>query len=74
MPRIDFSSDTEAFLNGLPEKQFHQISGKIERFAAAPKSVLVESISGYPGIRKMAAGEFRVILLVSADLIEVLLI
>jgi mRNA interferase RelE/StbE len=72
--RIDLSKQALAFLETLPDKQTRQIVSRIDLLAADPESVPNEILRGANGERRIKVGEFRVIYLVAADVLQIVLI
>jgi mRNA interferase RelE/StbE len=74
MPRIDLSRQAAAFLEGLPAKQARQIAERLQALAIAPSALPTELLRGYAPLRRLRAGEYRIIFAVSDDIVEVRLI
>ena len=74
MPRIDLSRQAAAFLEGLPAKQARQIAERLQTLAIDPSALPSELLRGYAPLRRLRAGEYRIIFAVSDDSVEVRLI
>ena len=74
MRRIDFSRQAAAFLEGLPAKQGRQIAEKLQMLMNDPTALPSEQLKGYAPLRRLRAGEYRVIYAVVDDTVEVRLI
>ena len=71
---IDLSRQAERFLRELPVKQARQIAEKLQALAADPTSLPSEQLRGYAPMRRLKAGEFRVIYALEGDVVQVRLI
>ena len=71
---IDLSRQSERFLRELPVKQARQIAEKLQALAADPASIPSEQLRGYAPMRRLRAGEFRVIYVVEGEMIQLRLI
>jgi len=74
MPRINLSRQAASFLEALPAKQARQIAERLTALAENPAALPSETLRGYAPLRRLRAGEFRIIFAVSDDLVEVRLI
>jgi mRNA interferase RelE/StbE len=74
MPRINLSRQAAAFLEALPAKQGRQIAERLSALAEDPATLPSETLRGYAPLRRIRAGEYRIIFAISDDLIEVRLI
>lgn len=74
MPRLDLSRQAAAFLQSLPAKQGRQIAEKLQALETDPSAVPSEALKGYSPMRRLRAGEYRIIYAVADDVIEVRLI
>jgi mRNA interferase RelE/StbE len=71
---IDLSRQAERFLRELPAKQARQIAEKLQSLAADPSTLPSEQLRGYAPMRRLRAGEFRVIFAVEGAVVQVRLI
>ena len=74
MPRIDLSKQAASFLENLPTKQARQIAEKLQALAANPQALPSELLRGYAPMRRVRAGEFRIIYALDDDTVKVRLI
>ena len=74
MPRIELSRQAAAFLSALPAKPARQIAEKLKLLAADPAALPSEGLRGYAPMRRLKAGEFRIIFVVEPDLVQIRLI
>ncbi len=74
MPRIDLSKQAMAFLRSLPAKQAKQIAQKLQALAVDPLELPSEQLRGYAPMRRIRAGEYRIIFAVTEDTVEIRLI
>ena len=73
MKRIELSRQAASFLKGLPAKHARQVAEKLDLLAkeeAAPS----EMLKGYAPMRRLRAGEYRIIFVAEADFVQVRLI
>jgi mRNA interferase RelE/StbE len=73
MKRIELSREAASFLKGLPAKHARQVAEKLDLLAkeeAAPS----EMLKGYAPMRRLRAGEYRIIFVAEADFVQVRLI
>jgi mRNA interferase RelE/StbE len=71
---IDISRQAERFLRELPAKQARQIAEKLVALAGDPSAAPSEQLRGYAPMRRLRAGEFRIIFAVEGDVVQVRLI
>ena len=71
---IDLSRQAERFLRDLPVKQARQIAEKLQALAADPSAQPSEQLRGYAPMRRLRAGEFRIIYAVESETVQVRLI
>jgi mRNA interferase RelE/StbE len=71
---IDLSRQAERFLRDLPVKQAQQIAEKLQALAADPSALPSEQLRGYAPMRRLRAGEFRIIFAVEGEIVQVRLI
>jgi mRNA interferase RelE/StbE len=71
---IDLSRQAERFLRELPAKQARQIAEKLQALTADPEALPTEQLRGYAPMRRLRAGEFRVIFAVEGAVVQVRLI
>jgi mRNA interferase RelE/StbE len=74
MPRIELSKQAAAFLKELPGKQARQIAEKLMLLGADPNTVSTELLRGYAPMRRLKAGEFRIIFLNDSETVQIRLI
>jgi mRNA interferase RelE/StbE len=71
MPRIDLSRQAAAFLQELAPKHGRQIAEKLKALADAPGSLPSEPLKGYAPMRRLKAGEYRIIFVHEGDVVQV---
>jgi mRNA interferase RelE/StbE len=71
---IDLSRQAERFLRELPVKQARQIAEKLQALVADPSSLPSEQLRGYAPMRRLRAGEFRIIYVIEGEVVQVRLI
>ena len=74
MLAIDLSKQAARFLEELPAKQARQIAEKLQALATDPQALPSELLRGYAPMRRVRAGEFRIIYVAVDDVIQVRLI
>jgi mRNA interferase RelE/StbE len=74
MPTLDLSRQAAGFLKSLPAKQGRQIAEKLQALAVDPASIPSEALKGYAPMRRVRAGEYRIIYALAGDSIEISLI
>ena len=74
MLKIDLSRQAEQFLRALAPKQARQIAGKIKALAEQAGALPSEPLKGYAPMRRLKAGEFRIIFLIEDEMVKVALI
>ncbi|PPD14851.1 MAG: addiction module toxin RelE [Methylobacterium sp.] len=74
MPRLVLSRQAARFLEALPTKQARQIAEKIAALAENPDAPASEPLRGYAPMRRLKAGEFRIVFVVEQDVLEIRLI
>ncbi len=74
MPRIDLSRQAAAFLEGLPAKQARQIAERLQALSIDPSTLHSELLRGYAPMRRLRAGEFRIIFAIVDEVVQVRLI
>jgi len=74
MARIELSKQAASFLSDLPAKQARQIADKIRALATDLAALPSEGLKGYAPMRRLKAGEFRIIFVVEPDVVQVRLI
>lgn len=74
MLKYSISHDALNFLRKLPAKHAKQIVGKIEKLAQDPASVPSKQLEGYPTLRRIRSGEYRVIYRLSDGVLTVLVL
>lgn len=71
---IDLSRQAERFLRELPAKQARQIAEKLMTLRSNPDLLPTELLRGYSPMRRLRAGEFRIIFAIENAVIQVRLI
>jgi mRNA interferase RelE/StbE len=74
MLRIELSRQAAAFLKDLQTKQARQIAERIAALAAEPAAVPSEQLRGFAPMRRMKAGEFRIVFAIEGDALQIRLI
>lgn len=74
MPRIDLSRQAAAFLEGLPAKQARQVAERLQTLSIDPSDLHSELLRGYAPMRRLRAGEFRIIFAIVDEVVQVRLI
>ena len=74
MRTIRLSRQAGAFLNQLPAKHARQIAEKLHRLAEDAEAIPSESLKGYAPMRRLRAGEYRIIFIIADDSVEIRLI
>jgi mRNA interferase RelE/StbE len=74
MPRVELSKQAAAFLKDLPTKQARQIAEKLILLAADPAGLPTELLRGYAPMRRLKAGEFRVVFVADSSSVQIRLI
>ncbi len=74
MHAIDLSRQAATFLEGLPVKHARQIAEKLQILATDPEALPSELLKGYSPMRRLRAGEYRIIYTVEERIIQVRLI
>lgn len=74
MHAIDLSRQAASFLQVLPAKQARQIAEKLQMLATDPQALPSELLKGYSPMRRLRAGEYRIIYTVDERIIQVRLI
>lgn len=74
MYAINLSRQAAAFLESLPAKQARQIAEKLQSLANDPQALPSELLKGYSPMRRLRAGEYRIIYTADEQAIQVRLI
>lgn len=74
MTAIDLSRQAASFLEALPAKQARQIAERLRALLANPEGPPSELLRGYAPMRRLRAGEFRIIYAYVDDVVQVRLI
>ncbi len=74
MLRLDLSKQALGFLSALPAKQGRQIAEKLKILCDDPQGLPSEMLKGYAPLRRVRAGEFRIVFAVDGELLKVRLI
>jgi len=71
MLAIDLSRQAAGFLESLPAKQARQIAEKLQSLAIDPQALPTEALKGYSPLRRLRAGEYRIIYVVDGQILQV---
>lgn len=71
MLTIVLSAEASIFLERIPKKHTKQIIAKIELLAENPTSVPSRQLAGYPMLRRIKSGEYRIIYTIVNEVLEV---
>jgi mRNA interferase RelE/StbE len=71
---LDLSKSASDFLGDLQPKQFKQVAVKIHDLLRDPFPQDTKHLSGYPGYRRIDAGEFRMCYTVVGEIIRVVVV
>jgi mRNA interferase RelE/StbE len=74
MRTIELSKQAGAFLRQLPGKQARQIIERLDLLAEDAEKPPSEILKGYAPMRRLRAGEYRIVFVVEDDLVQVRLI
>jgi len=74
MKKIELSRQSAAFLRDIPAKHARQIAEKLDLLARDPDAAPSETLKGYAPMRRLRAGEYRIIFVAEADFVQVRLI
>jgi mRNA interferase RelE/StbE len=74
MLKLDLSKQAFAFLDQLPPKQGRQIAEKLTALRLDPASLPSEALKGFSPLRRVRAGEFRIVFAVEDGTVRVRLI
>ena len=74
MYAINLSQQAAAFLESLPAKQARQIAERLQSLANDPQALPSELLKGYSPMRRLRAGEYRIIYTVDEQTLQVRLI
>ena len=74
MLRLDLSKQALGFLSDLPAKQGRQIAEKLKILCDDPQGLPSELLKGYAPLRRVKAGEFRIVFAVEGEFLKVRLI
>mgnify|MGYP003334996429 CR=1 FL=1 len=74
MHAIDLSRQAATFLEAMPVKHARQIAEKLQILATDPEALPSELLKGYSPMRRLRAGEYRIIYMVEERIIQVRLI
>jgi len=74
MPRLELSRQAATFLKELSAKPARQIAEKLKALAANPDALPSEGLKGYAPMRRLKAGEFRIIFVVDVETVQIRLI
>jgi len=71
MRTIELSKQAGAFLRQLPGKHARQIIERLDLLAEDPEKLPSEILKGYAPMRRLRAGEYRIVFLVEGDVVQV---
>lgn len=71
---LDLSKSARDFICDLQAKQFKQVAAKILDLQGNPFPQDAKHLSGYPGYRRIDAGEFRMCYTVIGEIIRVVVV
>jgi mRNA-degrading endonuclease RelE of RelBE toxin-antitoxin system len=74
MLKLDLSKQAFAFLEKLPAKQGRQVAEKLTALCNDPAGVPSEGLKVYAPLRRVKAGEFRIVFVVEGGALRVRLI
>ena len=74
MRTIELSKQAGAFLRQLPGKHARQIIERLDLLAEDAEKLPSEILKGYAPMRRLRAGEYRIVFLVEGDVVQVRLI
>ncbi len=74
MRKIDLSKQARDFLQRLPAKHALQIAKKVKLLAEDAEGQPTEMLKGYAPMRRLRAGEYRIVYLVAADVVKIALV
>jgi mRNA interferase RelE/StbE len=74
MRTIRLSRQAGAFLNQLPAKHARQIADRLHHLAEDAEAIPSELLKGYAPMRRLRAGEYRIVFVVAGDAVEIRLI
>jgi len=74
MRKISLSKHAASFLKQLPAKHARQIAEKIHLLAEDPDRLPSEALKGYAPMRRLRAGEYRIVFIVGEGAIQIRLI
>lgn len=71
MLKIVLSKEAGEFLQKIPEKHARQIVAKIDLLAENTLSIPSKQLAGYPTLRRIKSGEYRIIYTVENEILEI---
>jgi mRNA interferase RelE/StbE len=74
MLSISLSIDSRKFVEGLENKPARQVYAKTLSLLSEPRPASSTELKGYPGVRRLRVGDFRVIYKILPNTIQVILI
>jgi mRNA interferase RelE/StbE len=74
MRKIDLSKQALEFLRRLPGKPARQIAEKLELLTEDAERLPSEQLKGYSPMRRLRAGEFRIVFRLDSDVVKIVLI
>lgn len=74
MLKFSLTHEVLAFLRKIPAKHAKQILAKVEKIADDPKSIPSKQLEGYPSLKRIRSGEYRVIYRLHEGVVTVLVL
>jgi mRNA-degrading endonuclease RelE of RelBE toxin-antitoxin system len=71
MRTIELSKQAGVFLRQLPSKHARQIIERLDLLAEDAEKLPSEILKGYAPMRRLRAGEYRIVFLVEGDVVQV---
>lgn len=71
---LELSKQAASFLKSLPAKHAKQIAEKLQLLANDPSGLPTEQLRGYAPMRRLCAGEYRIIFAIADDALQIRLI
>ncbi|OGG73242.1 hypothetical protein A3A38_03875 [Candidatus Kaiserbacteria bacterium RIFCSPLOWO2_01_FULL_53_17] len=74
MLEIDIWPPAKEFIEQVPAKHARQIIGKIETLARSPQPPRSKLLEGFPLLRRLRSGDYRIIYFVDGEVLKIPLI
>ena len=71
---LDLSRDACNFLSGLQAKHYKQVASKVIDLQREPNPADSKHLAGYPGIKRVDSGEYRICYRVTENIVQIVLI